>query len=105
MKWILAFFGGLALLAAAVVCAGAHAQTAPQPGAPVLTPLNLSMEKLQLDTLKCRAFEAEANFHAFNAQQIAKDRDALTAKIKELEATIAALTPKDPPAPLQVPPT
>lgn len=100
MKWIVAFFGGLALLAAAVICAGAQT---PPPGPPGLVPLNLSMEKLQFDTLKCKAFEAEANFHAYNAVQLGKERDTLQAKAKELEAKVAELegklaelTPKDP---------
>jgi hypothetical protein len=96
---------GAAIAALLIASVEVHAQSAPQPGPPGMVPLNLSMEKLQFDTLKCKAFEAEANFHAFNAQQLGKERDALQAKIKELEAKIVELTPKDPPAPVEVPPT
>lgn len=86
---------GVALMVGSVLV---HAQSAPQPGPPGMVPLNLSMEKLQLDTLKCKAFEAEANFHAYSSLQLSKERDALNAKIKELEGKIAGLeAPKDPP--------
>jgi TolA-binding protein len=93
---------GAAIAALLTASVGVQAQNAPQPGAPGLTPLNLSMEKLQLEQLKCKALEAEANFHGFNAMQLGKERDALNARIKELEAKVAeleALQPKEnPPA-------